>query len=47
VLDTMYVRNAQMKNMRWNGRPQLYKNNVPLFDYVTRVCHPAGRVPGK
>lgn len=34
VLDSMYVRNAQMKNMRWNGRPQLYRNNVPLFDYV-------------
>ncbi|OPZ21348.1 MAG: hypothetical protein BWZ10_00527 [candidate division BRC1 bacterium ADurb.BinA364] len=34
VLDCMYIRNAQMKNMRWNGRPQLYKNNVPLFDYV-------------
>jgi len=34
VLDCMYIRNAQLKNMRWNGRPQLYKNNVPLFDYI-------------
>ena len=34
VLDTVYLRNAQVKNMRWNGRPQFYKNNVPLFDYI-------------
>ena len=34
VLDTVYLRNAQVKNMRWNGRPQFYKNNIPLFDYI-------------
>jgi hypothetical protein len=34
VLDTVYLRNAQVKNMRWNGRPQFYKNNIRLFDYI-------------
>ena len=34
VLDSVYMRNAKVKNMRWNGRPQFYKNNVPLFDYI-------------
>lgn len=34
VLDCMYIRNAQVKNMRWNGRPQFHRNNVPLFDFV-------------
>jgi hypothetical protein len=34
VLDCVYQRDAQMKHMRNNGRASIWKNTVPLFDFI-------------
>lgn len=34
VMDTQYPRCGKTGTMRNNGRPQIYRNNVPLFDYI-------------